>query len=427
MLRPEGRPAIPNQRTDVDLRSQVAASIRQTLREQARVNELTIARIRIPVMVAMCAVEALFAIWGPLEGGAVEAAMRLSTLVYLGVAIWFHRWLAAGGFRPELQLAVPAADALYVLLRMQATFTLTDPSELSRVQELSTLGLTAAVITLTGAYRISDAAIAASAAAAGVLYAWFAFQLGLPVPQLVLHLFLLAGLAATGHGLTVIVGRAAQSEVARMTVSRMLPAHVMDRAHEDPLSLLTLPRSVEATVLMTDVRGFTRWAESHTPMDVLGFLNVVQGVLSEAVRDHGGTVDKFIGDGMLAVFGAIEPLPDHRARAVAAAAQMQRAIRELNRTGQLDSEVRIGVGIHCGEIVVGCIGSGERLEFTVLGDTVNLASRLEQMTKEHPHTVLMSASVAAGLGSDLVASIGEVAIRGRDAPLQVYTLARGPG
>ena len=100
-------------------------------------------------------------------------------------------------------------------------------------------------------------------------------------------------------------------------------------------------------------------------------LNEVQGALADAVRTHGGMVDKFMGDGMLAVFGAPEKREDHADCAVAAAESMLVAVRRIA------PDVRLGIGVHTGEVVIGCLGSGPRMEFTVLGDTVNTAARME--------------------------------------------------
>ena len=136
--------------------------------------------------------------------------------------------------------------------------------------------------------------------------------------------------------MTDIVRRAMQSEVGRSTLQRFLPKRVISGAYgsggggTDLLSLLTEPRSVEATVLVSDLRGFTGMSEKLAPVEALGLLNEVQGTLADTVREHGGTVDKFLGDGMLAVFGAPEPLDDHAAHAVAAVIAMG-ARRDLER------------------------------------------------------------------------------------------------
>jgi adenylate cyclase len=155
-------------------------------------------------------------------------------------------------------------------------------------------------------------------------------------------------------------------------------------------------------------------------------LNEVQGMLSAIVHQHGGTIDKFMGDGMLAVFGAPDPLPDHAAHALRAGKALVDAMAALavDRT----PGVRVGVGIHSGEVVAGCLGSGSKLEFTVLGDTVNSASRLESLTKEHGVSALISAETvrraqtASGVRLPALRRVGQVTLRGRSEPVEVHTL-----
>jgi class 3 adenylate cyclase len=210
-----------------------------------------------------------------------------------------------------------------------------------------------------------------------------------------------------------------QSEVGRLVLGRFLPREVVDGAHSEPLALVAQPRRLEATVLVTDVRGFTARAEHLTPEAVLQWLNQVQSVLAAAVHAHGGRVDKFMGDGMLAVFGMGADPDAHAARAASAARAMLAGVALLAD----DPPTRIGIGIHTGPLIAGCLGSGLRLEFTVLGDTVNIAARLQAMTKQIGVDLLVSAetSRAAG-GASPWRSLGVVSIRGRDGQQEVFTL-----
>jgi class 3 adenylate cyclase len=225
-----------------------------------------------------------------------------------------------------------------------------------------------------------------------------------------------------GGWLSFIVRRALEGEVGRTTLARFLPLHVVDGAHEDPLRLLARPQAIEATVLMSDLRDFTTIAEGLPPAEVFDLLNEVHGRLAEAVRASGGAVDKFMGDGMLAVFG----VPDagaHAARALRAASAMLAAMDELNATRRARGlpAVKLGIGVHSGMVVAGCIGSGVHLEFTVLGDTVNTASRLEAVTKELGVALVVSeATVRLAGQSEGLRPVGTVAIRGRSEGLVVY-------
>lgn len=188
----------------------------------------------------------------------------------------------------------------------------------------------------------------------------------------------------------------------------------------------------EATVLFSDIRGFTAMTEQLGPEGIIALLNRYFDVMSDAIVEYGGLVNKFGGDSLLAVFGApLHPTPDHAAHAVQAAQAMLAALDAFNAEQAARSEptLRIGIGIATGPVVAGNVGSEERLEYTVIGDTVNLASRLESMTKELEElkeldaTVLLSSATAEALDvwSNLLPA-GKINVRGKQAPVRVYTL-----
>lgn len=177
-------------------------------------------------------------------------------------------------------------------------------------------------------------------------------------------------------------------------------------------------------VLFLDISGFTAQARTRRPAEVVAFLNKSFAAMIEAIDRRGGIINKFLGDGFMAVFGA--PLDDpHAARnAVAAARDILADIDRQGRHGDWPLTVRIG--IHAGPAVTGNVGSPRRREFTVIGDTVNFAARLEQMNKELGSRLLVSESVARTLGADASgAEIREVSVRGYDTPLRVAILDAG--
>jgi adenylate cyclase len=142
-------------------------------------------------------------------------------------------------------------------------------------------------------------------------------------------------------------------------------------------------RSQEVAVLFADIVGFTRYAEAHTPDDVISLLRDFHAALEEVVFSHGGTLDKYMGDGLMASFGTPSPSPDDAANAISAAFAMQEAIARLNaeRAGKALEPIRLSVGVHFGPVILGDIGNARRMEFAMLGDTVNVASRLEAATR----------------------------------------------
>jgi len=175
-------------------------------------------------------------------------------------------------------------------------------------------------------------------------------------------------------------------------------------------------------VMFVDFRSFTAAASTRSPREVVDRLDGAFAVLVDILDRHGGIVNKFLGDGFLALFGAPLEARDAVHRAVAAAREMLVAMKGINEDSNWP--LRIGIGVHFGEVVAGNIGSPRRKEYTVIGDTVNFASRLEALNKEFGSQLLISAAVCEALGeecSDAV-PLGEVPIRGYEQPLTVWQL-----
>ncbi len=172
----------------------------------------------------------------------------------------------------------------------------------------------------------------------------------------------------------------------------------------------------EITILFSDIRGFTAVSERLTTAEVVALLNEVHGVMVDVLFRHGGTLDKFIGDGMMAWFGAPLAMEDHATRAVRCALEMQLAIERMNtrRIDRGDAPVKLGIGLHTGPAIVGDIGAEHRKEYTAVGDAVNLASRIEGLTKDHSRPILASAATRAAAAPDIVwTAMPEVAVRGK--------------
>jgi len=175
-------------------------------------------------------------------------------------------------------------------------------------------------------------------------------------------------------------------------------------------------------VMFVDFRSFTAAARSRSPQDVVDRLDGAFAVLVEILDRHGGIVNKFLGDGFLALFGAPFEAAEAPHHAVAAAREMLQAMDAINHRASWP--LRIGIGIHFGEVVAGNIGSPRRKEYTVIGDTVNFAARLEALNKQFNSQLLISSTVRDATGDECndAVSLGEVAVRGYDRPMTVWQL-----
>lgn len=212
----------------------------------------------------------------------------------------------------------------------------------------------------------------------------------------------------------------------RSAFSKYVPREVIDELVEDHQSgKRTVGEKRVVTVLFSDIRNFTTISENNSAEGVVEFLNRYFNVMVGIVKKHGGTIDKFIGDALLAVFGAPTSYTDNTPRAVRAAREMiaARASVPVSDLVMPSGGLSFGIGIHEGETIVGNIGSREKAEYTVIGDTVNLASRLEGLTKYYQESVLVSETVASRLGdaADL-REIDTVRVKGKETETRLFAI-----
>jgi adenylate cyclase len=252
-----------------------------------------------------------------------------------------------------------------------------------------------------------------------------------PEPDIYYHaarslIVLVCGILAGAVGVQLRRGFAAsiRAATARDRITNLFGQHVspqvVERLLVEGASSASEVRRV--AVMFVDFRNFTAEARSRSPRDVVDRLDGAFAVLVEILDRHGGIVNKFLGDGFLALFGAPLEAPEAAHQAVLAAREMLAAMDRVNAGSGW--RLRIGIGIHFGEVVAGNIGSPRRKEYTVMGDTVNFAARLEQLNKEFGSQLLVSAAVRNAVGEDGndAVSLGEVAIRGYDQPMTVWQL-----
>ena len=209
---------------------------------------------------------------------------------------------------------------------------------------------------------------------------------------------------------------------------RFMTQDVLDQvlAHEGDMLFGT---GCRASVLFADIRGFTTMSENLSPRNVVAMLNEIFTELFEAVAQHDGVLDKYIGDAVMAVFGAPLSRGEDAINAVRAALRMQEMIAAINarRVGRSEPGVRLGVGVATGEVVAGTIGSPKRMDYTVIGDSVNLAARLQDLTKTYGADVIINHETAAAVGGMAsLREIGTVAVRGRARQETTFAVEAGP-
>jgi adenylate cyclase len=207
--------------------------------------------------------------------------------------------------------------------------------------------------------------------------------------------------------------------IVQMFGQHVSPA-VVNQLLSQPTGLQSELRDV--CILVLDIRNFTAFAETTPPDSIVDYLNRLWGKAVAIVNEHHGTVNKFLGDGFMAVFGAPLVMGNHCQNAINAARELVAEIKRATDAGEIPP-TRIGIGLHSGEALVGNIGSTERREYTVIGDVVNVAFRIEQLNKELNSSFLVSESVQETVG-ELKGAESSVSlpIRGRNAPVRVYKL-----
>ncbi len=250
------------------------------------------------------------------------------------------------------------------------------------------------------------------------LYLWQLQNMVIPVAKSFLIVFGLYVINAT-YGF-FIESRTKQQLSKRF--GQYVPPELVAEMNKNPSRYSLAAEKRDMTVLFTDVRGFTTISESLNPKDLSDLMNTFLTAMTTIVHKHRGTIDKYMGDAMMAFWGAPVQDPSHASHAVAAALEM---IRELNVVNQRFRErgwpvIDVGVGINTGEMNVGNMGSKFRIAYTVMGDAVNLGSRLEGLTKQYGARVIVSESTAAAVASYLYREIDRVRVKGKSEPVTIY-------
>lgn len=218
-----------------------------------------------------------------------------------------------------------------------------------------------------------------------------------------------------------------QRRKTRELFSRYVSPDVVDQLMANPEQIALGGKKQVLSIMFADIRGFTAFSENKDPADVIQRLNEYLTAMTDSILKHGGTLDKYLGDGLMAFFGAPIYYPDHVERAIIVAKEIQQKVEALNRKWVAAGEVPllVAVGVNTGPAVVGNVGSPERMDYTLIGEDVNLASRVEALTKLFETLILISGRsydlLPEGAVKDSLSYVGEELVKGFTNPIKVYS------
>ncbi len=270
-------------------------------------------------------------------------------------------------------------------------------------------------------------------AARGEAYDGFDLKYHLPSGDAVsvnLSMVPLQGSKKQPLGIVVVADDITQEQRLMSTLCRYVTREIAEEVMKDKGKLRLGGDRQKVSILFSDIRNFTTISEANDPQDIVGFLNDYFSLMVQEVFAEQGSLDKFIGDAMMAVFGAPVQRPDDPVRAVRAALGMRRALRTFNEQQRRKGKFAIetGIGICHGEVVSGNIGSEQRMEYTVIGDPVNLASRLEGLTKASDYKILINEVIYEQVKDHFpCVPVSEERVKGKTRPVKIYGIPDPPG
>jgi adenylate cyclase len=214
-----------------------------------------------------------------------------------------------------------------------------------------------------------------------------------------------------------------QEAQTRAQFQRLIPPSIVDQVVAGELTIEKGGTTSEVTMLVSDIRGFTAMSENQEPAEIVQMLNKYFEVMVDILFKHEGTLDKFVGDELIGLFGAPIPIKDPELKAVQCALEMQRALRDFNRVRATENQepIRVGIGINTGRVVTGAIGSSKALQYTAIGDAMNTAARLQGIAKAGE--IIVSESTLAKAGERIEAvTLTPVEVKGKTGKLKIYNV-----
>jgi len=397
--------------------------LRSVLREREMQAEHRINVLRGVVLGGAATADVVYAAVGNLFSWQLAALAFIVVPFFALYLVVVHRLSRGHAYRPWLKYVTVTVDfalVVFVFAEYRAIGFFGDSSPDAGVPEMLSFLI---LLNLLSAFRQSAPIIVYSTIVATAVSTILGLRYG---SSLALKIY--APLAAVASGwLTLLISIGVNRLFLRLRrreqLLRFLPRDVVRGIDAGEIRLELGGVKREATILLSDLRAFTHVSENRDPAEVVGLLNEYFTAMAAVVREHGGTIDKFIGDGILAVFGVPVAHSDHAVRAVETAMEMQRTLAVLNGRHSASGRptLRMGIAVHTGTVVAGNVGSPERMEYTVVGDAVNLTARIEELNKRFGTSTLLSASTWARVRDRFPCRfIGEAEVRGREHRVRLY-------
>jgi adenylate cyclase len=393
----------------------------EILRKREQKNERTVALARFLLgltgfreIIALATGNAFF-------GSTPSTGALLVALLLLGYSVAVLILVNRQRYFPNLKYFVIALDYFYVFL------VFATDAELAADLDLTVWYAFAGTLVfyLINLLRYSKSSTIFAMVLTLISYSGGTLYLGVPLNKVLQVGLPLALILYVGYVITAANKSMLAEANAKQKMERYLPPQLVTQLSDDGSQLDNASRNASVNILFADIRSFTRISEVMEAERVVDMLNAYLTKMTEVIFRHGGTIDKFIGDAIMTVFGAPFSYPDDSARALRCAIEMQQALRDFNNQNRGEfPELEVGIGLHYGDAIAGNIGSRQRLDYTVIGDSVNLASRIEGLSKFYRTPIIISEKFKGQLDHSeeefLFRPLDTVVVKGRSQAVGVY-------